>query len=209
MEKSRTYGIILYPDSTNYDYESIISFALSSYKECMWILHDKDIYQYNVTDSETGEIIHLAGDAKKPHIHLLFKLDNPRSINSIAKELSIPENMVEHIKKWKASVRYLIHMDDEDKYQYDKKLIKSNCPISKYLRDEREECVIFGEIVNFIRDNTVTNPFVLAEYISKHPDAFTVFRRSSAWFSSCLAYNRDIVKGHASYVNKSDVVFEA
>ncbi len=209
MDKSRTYGIILYPDAKNYDYEGIINFALSSYKECMWILHDKDKFERNATDSETGEIIHLAGENKKPHIHLIFKLDNPRSISSIAKELSIPENMVEHIHKWKTSVRYLIHMDDEDKYQYGKELIKSNCPISKYLHDEREESVIFCEIIDFLRENTVTNPFVLAEYIRNHPDAFTVFRRSSAWFSSCLAYNREVAKGRVFPVSQKEVVFDA
>lgn len=68
------------------------------------ILHDKD------TD-ENGEL-------KKPHWHIVLVFPNQRTVNPIAKEFGIKSNYLQLSHDRDAALRYLIHADDPDKYQY-------------------------------------------------------------------------------------------
>lgn len=92
-----------------------------------YILHNKDI------NKETGEI-------KKEHIHVVIKLENARTIKSIAEELYIEENRVEKVRNYRKMIRYLLHLDNKEKYQYNKEEIQSNVweTIEKYFKDNTE-----------------------------------------------------------------------
>lgn len=68
------------------------------------ILHDKDTL-------ENGEL-------KKPHYHVVIHFKNARYKKAIAKYLGIEENYITGCDL-KAQLRYLVHYDNEDKYQYD------------------------------------------------------------------------------------------
>ena len=86
--------------------------------KCYLIMHDKDT-------NEDGEL-------KTPHIHCVLALENRRSkeniLNDISTSLKIPLNCVsaDDCKFIQGAVRYLIHYDNSDKYQYSLEDIKTN-----------------------------------------------------------------------------------
>ena len=105
MSKSRTFALELYPeDNTHVEKLEYIK----KYFDYAYILHDKDTW-----DEDSEE--HKSGDLKKPHWHIIICFKNPRSIDSIKKELCL--NHVETCNFY-AYTRYLIHKDQPLKYQY-------------------------------------------------------------------------------------------
>jgi len=113
MSRSRTFALELYPeDDTHVEKLQYIM----NYFEYAYILHDKDKWE-----DETEE--HKVGDLKKPHWHVIICFKNPRSIESIKKELDLP-----HIEtcNFYAYSRYLIHKDQPQKYQYNELEIFTN-----------------------------------------------------------------------------------
>lgn len=97
-KQSRSYIAILYPDSESYDCDTVLSLLPEVFKEWAYILHDKD------TD-ENGEL-------KKPHYHVVGRLENPALISTVANKLCLPENHLEYCKSFRSSVRYLVHADE-------------------------------------------------------------------------------------------------
>ena len=69
------------------------------------INHDRD------SNPETGELI-------EEHTHFLIEYQTPRKILTVANLLEVEPNFIEICKSKKASLRYLIHLDDREKYQY-------------------------------------------------------------------------------------------
>lgn len=68
------------------------------------INHDKDT-------NENGELI-------EEHTHVLIEYKTPRKISTVANLLECDTNFIELVKNKTAVLRYLTHMDDVDKYQY-------------------------------------------------------------------------------------------
>ena len=119
---------ILYPDATNYDCQSVLEALSTVFDSWSYILHDMDV---------DGN-----GELKKPHYHWVGHRrtaegkDSPCSVDTVANALGIPANDVEYCKSEKAAIRYLIHADDPEKYQYDRGLIQANISLEKYFRDK-------------------------------------------------------------------------
>lgn len=61
------YSFVSYPESS--DINNICDVLAGAGAEYAYILHDKDTYDKDVTDSDGTE--HKAGDLKKPHYHIL------------------------------------------------------------------------------------------------------------------------------------------
>ena len=99
--------LILYEDDSNYiSYINQIidkNFKNNKYRY-LGITHDKDT-------TETGEI-------KKKHDHIVLYFDNPRTIESLSKELDLPSNYIEKYSSLKTALLYLIHFNQGDKTQY-------------------------------------------------------------------------------------------
>ena len=68
------------------------------------INHDRDI-------NEDGTI-------KENHTHFLIDYQTPRKISTVANLLGTEPNFLQVCKSKKASLRYLLHLDDSDKAQY-------------------------------------------------------------------------------------------
>ena len=118
--RSRSFALELYPeDLTHCD---ILDYIMT-YFEYAYILHDKDKYADDVIDDDTKEVLHKAGDLKKPHWHVIICFKNPRSVNSIKEELNLA-----HVEtcNFYAYSRYLIHKDSPQKYQYSREDIHTN-----------------------------------------------------------------------------------
>ncbi|MGK0563030.1 replication protein, partial [Enterococcus faecalis] len=101
-KRGRNWAIVVYPESLPENWKEI----RKSEPVAISPLHDKDV---------TAE-----GELKKPHYHLVLSYNGNKSfeqIDEIARLLHAP--LPERINSLTGSVRYLTHMDDPNKYQYD------------------------------------------------------------------------------------------
>ena len=104
MPKYLRYITVTDNDPANW--EKIIKVAKSSYKFYWYVYHDKD-------KNEDGSI-------KKKHLHLVCYDSSPATIKKAVenfKDATLP-NLVEGCRNGRAMLRYLIHLDDSDKFQY-------------------------------------------------------------------------------------------
>lgn len=107
--KSRYWSFIAYPESINKNWikeleETGVQFAISP-------LHDKDI-------DPTGE-------PKKPHYHVLLEYSGPKTYNSMKQITdSIGATIPKKVESIRGYYRYLTHMDNPEKAQYNIEDIK-------------------------------------------------------------------------------------
>ena len=98
-KKYRCFEFVVYDESIHYKLEDIM-FCLHGFKYWAWIRHDPE------------------EDEKLPHYHILIKLENATTIESISKKTGVPIHKIQYVKNIRAMCRYLIHLDDTDKIQY-------------------------------------------------------------------------------------------
>lgn len=118
-------GFINSPKKANDNdlYKRFIEFTKSYCSEAYAIVHDR--YIKETEGEETW------------HFHYVIKtLDRKRcktAINDIAKALEIDENLVtcDEVKNWCKACRYLIHLDNPEKFRYDLKAVYTS-DFSKY-----------------------------------------------------------------------------
>lgn len=107
--KSRTFSFLLYPD-TNPRHAKALEVLPASY-QFLGILHDLDEM---VVNDETGET------APKPnHWHCIIKFRTQRYLSAVAAELDIEPNLFRDCKNFEGYARYMLHLDDPDKHQYE------------------------------------------------------------------------------------------
>jgi len=80
------------------------------------INHDKDVIE--------------SGELKENHTHLLIEYQTPRKISTVANLFEVEPNFIRICKSKKASLRYLTHLDDKDKYQYKAEEVIHNNAVS-------------------------------------------------------------------------------
>ena len=108
--RSLTFTAELYPEWNNY----INILAYIQKLKYAYIVHDKDT-------NENGEV-------KKIHSHVVIKYGGRRTLSSVKNEfktIGVPSNLINTCNE-RAMLRYLIHLDDNDKYQYSKDDVKTN-----------------------------------------------------------------------------------
>lgn len=76
------------------------------------INHDKDF-------NEQGELA-------ETHTHIYLEYTNPRKITTVANLLEVETNFIEVIRNKKGYLRYLTHMDEQDKHRYDASEVYTN-----------------------------------------------------------------------------------
>lgn len=108
--KSRFWSFIVYPESVRSDFiEYLVDlgccFAVSP-------LHDKDI-------NPTGE-------EKKPHYHIIVQFEGPTTYKNVNEVICEPLNATipKKVLSLRAYYRYLAHLDNPEKYQYNVSDIK-------------------------------------------------------------------------------------
>jgi hypothetical protein len=103
----------------------------------VWVMtHDQDT-------NEDGELI-------EPHTHFVIEYETPRKISTVANILDCADNFIRIGESKKGSLRYLCHLDDADKFQYDPKQVKTNT-------GDYNEQILAGmlsdkQIADYIRD---------------------------------------------------------
>lgn len=163
-KQSRCYLGILYPDAENYDCSAVLVRLGDAFREVAYITHDKDV-------NEQGEL-------KKPHIHWVGKRDTPCPITTIVNALKIPGNDIEFCKNYRSSLRYLVHADNKDKFQYDPDEVTANFPYMDVLKN-RIEAMKARMILNYIYANPSVTMGELSEW-SIEQDCWSEFRRNVA-----------------------------
>jgi hypothetical protein len=71
-----------------------------------------------------------AGGKVEPHTHIYLEYTNPRKISTVANLLEVQSNFVEIVRNKKGYLRYLAHMDENEKHVYDASEVFTNSPKS-------------------------------------------------------------------------------
>lgn len=174
-KRYRNFMILLYPEWENY--RDILDDIKGSFKNYAYIKH--------IAEEEE----------KKEHVHLVLSLDNPRSELSLSKRLEIDKRFVKRIKSLRGSCRYLIHKDNEDKFQYNlDQVVVSNSFKSTYFKsfdDLLSDEEILDNIYGFINDHKECTPIELEMLLSKYvcTNAFErVFKRYYNTITKYITY---------------------
>lgn len=176
-KQSRAFLGILYPDSESYVCENVLFRLEDSFDEVSYITHDMDV------DAN--------GELKKPHIHWVGKRRTPAPLSTISNALKIPDRDIEFCKSYKYSLRYLVHADNPEKYQYDPKSVISNINYAAILAN-KTDALKSKQIFDFV----LSNPSIEIEELMSwcfENDLWSEFRRNWALWNNIL--NKNHVKG--------------
>lgn len=157
-QRAKNYALVVYPDDMPENWLDII-------REDMF---DMVISPYHDKDKNPD------GTIKKPHYHLLVSAGKSWiTMNKLAewgkklKGIALPQKC----SNPKGMVRYFTHIDNPEKYQYDKSDIQvvGQYDIEPFFKATiAEEKAIRREIMEFVRDNEITEFADLVEYCLEH-----------------------------------------
>ena len=164
-KQSRNFLGVLYPDSTTYDCDKVLNRIEDAFTEYAYILHDMD------TD-ENGEL-------KKAHYHWCGKRSTPAPISTVANALGVEQNAIEFCKRWKSSLRYLVHADNQEKHQYSLDDLFANFDCENIVG--KSETYKSRQIFEHIKDNPSESYTALTAWCFEN-NLWSEFRRSfSVW----------------------------
>lgn len=176
-KQSRTFSVILYPDTDTYDTEEVLTACCEYFSEWAYILHDKDTLE--------------DGSLKKPHYHVVGRLEGSRTPQTVANCIGVPANYVDCKKGYtfKKGVRYLAHLDNPEKAQYDYGLISSNVELVGYLNpynDVSQARAIFDKATR----ESVDDVRALAQWAFDE-GCYAEFRRNYSFWRDLCRINKD------------------
>lgn len=172
-ERTRNWTFIVYPDSAPENWLEILKaeqvpFAVSP-------LHDKDV--------------NADGEIKKPHWHVMLMFKGNKSFNQIkdiTDKLNAP--VPQKVSNAKGMVRYFVHLDNPEKFQYNKDDIQvfGGADIKQHLtsaseqKNERYDGI--REMCKFIDDHGVIEFSDLMAYaMDNRADWFELLCDNSAY----------------------------
>lgn len=172
VKRGRNWTIVVYPDSAPQDWRSILDNL-----HIQWIespLHDKDV--------------NPDGTIKKAHWHVLLLFDGNKSYQQV-KDITVKLNTVnpQRVESARGMVRYMIHLDNPEKYQYNVKDIVSHggADIDALMKPTTTNRLqTLKEIITYIHENQVTNMMDLLMYAIQNNDD---------WFNIMADYNTLII----------------
>ena len=133
--KYRHWIILLYEDTTSYNFKDVLR-IIKSQRKWAYIKHFPE------------------KDEKKEHFHVILSFENATKQETLSKKLGVPIRFIRPIKSFRTICRYLIHKDDEDKYQYSIDQVKISKLFEKeYLKrfdDLETEEEILSNLYTFI-----------------------------------------------------------
>ena len=154
------WGGVIYPESAPENYLELISNL--HMKALLSPLHDNDI------NRKTGEIL-------KPHYHLVLVWDGPTQKSTADKvmEQFCGTKSAERIRSIQGYARYLAHMDDPDKAQYDPTEIRAfgGIDLAELLRPGRTgRYKTIGDIFDYVSEYEIVEFSALIDYArAEHP----------------------------------------
>ena len=168
-KRGREWVFILYPESAPKDWETQlkelhITFVISP-------LHDKDI--------------NPDGTLKKPHYHVLLSYNSVKSFNQVKQITNLLNQPLPQICHNKTSqIRYFIHIDDQDKYQYSRSDIKTygQIDLDTYFKHSfDEEIDMVDAILDYCEINNIDEFFELVNYCRKNNRDWWRYLNKNCW----------------------------
>lgn len=110
--RTRNYATVVYTDSAPEDWQEILSSKMIP--AFISPLHDKDINPY--------------GEPKKPHYHVILMFDSLKTKEQAIEIFNLIGGVgCEAINSIRGYARYLCHLDNPEKAQYDQEMVRSMC----------------------------------------------------------------------------------
>lgn len=150
--RTRNWSIVVYPESAPDNWRALLDDLHLEWVESP--LHDRDI--------------NANGEVKKAHWHILLMFAGVKTYEQV-KEFSDMLNapIPERCHNARALVRYMAHLDNPDKAQYNVSDIKGHggVDIAELLRpSSSERYTIIGDMLSFIRKNGIVEFQDLMDY---------------------------------------------
>lgn len=152
-QRSTTWTFLVYPESAPHNWTEILKdlhvpFIVSP-------LHDKDT-------KDTGEL-------KKPHYHCIIKFRTKKSYKQVKNDVCDKINgpIPQPVADIAMMIRYLVHLDDPDKYQYSREDVKvyGNINVKEYLYSKKEyQFEILKEILDFCETYDIQEYSTIVNY---------------------------------------------
>ena len=172
-ERSLVWCLVLYP-SEDPTHKQAIEYIEKNLSYAL-IEHNQDI-------NENGEI-------KKSHTHIVLKFSNYKWKNSLSKELGVAPNYIEKCRNLEKALKYLIHFDNEEKFQYDIDLVHGDlkAKLRNYIRNkslsESEKVLQLIEFINEYDKNLKLSEFI---QICCQLNMYDIYRRSQFTFNKLI-----------------------
>lgn len=150
--RARNWCAVIYPDSVIGNWRDV----LDSYhlRWCESPLHDKDK--------------NPNGEPKKPHIHIILVFDGKKSYEQVKAIMdAIHAPIPQRCHDMRGAVRYMAHLDNPEKYQYDPSgiIAHGGFDLKAYLKataGERYQCI--SDMMTWCRDNKIIEIQDLLDY---------------------------------------------
>lgn len=168
VEKGRDWTFIVYPESAPENWREILDDTHLRWVESP--LHDKDV--------------NADGEPKKAHWHILLSYDGPVAISAVKKitsRINTPEPR--KVGSAKGLVRYMIHLDNPEKYQY---------AMSEIVGHGGADVASYFEMTATNRLNVMKEivQYIYAENITNYADFLMIcIENSDEWFEVAVNHN--------------------
>lgn len=169
--RTRNWSLVLYPDSVPDNWRNIIDDMHIEWVESP--LHDKDLNADNTP--------------KKPHWHILLMFGGVKSYEQVKEVTDLLNAPIpQRCHNAKAMVRYMAHIDNPDKAQYNISDIKAygGVDLSELLRpSSSERYTLIKEMIAYVRNNHISEFQDLMDYASEErfDDWFPLLCDNSAY----------------------------
>lgn len=133
--------------------EQVLVEKQSCLKEYAWIIHNKDTY---TAEDEEKNPDHKEGKLKPEHIHLLLRFvqNQPQQIGDVPRWFGLAPNFLEKIKgRWSDAVKYLIHANTPEKFQYSVDEVTANFDVENVIFKDNQDYL--DSVINGILDGTI------------------------------------------------------
>lgn len=179
QKRVRAWAFVAYPDSAPSNWEEIID--SNHIPWCRSPLHDRDI--------------NPGGEPKKPHWHIVCNFDGVKTYDQVlAIAQSINATIPQPVDSIKGYVRYLAHLDNPEKAQYNRADIKvyGGMDIEDYLANTKTvDLAIQKEMLQYVIDNDITEYEDLVIYAMYNNDSwFESLANRSTYFVNAFIKSR-------------------
>lgn len=180
-KKARYWTFVAYPESLTTDLKTFLDdncliYAISP-------LHDKDI--------------DITGEPKKPHYHVLLEFPGPTTYKNVKENITdeLKQPIPKPIMTIRGAYRYLCHLDNPEKAQYNvSDIVKSES--FELVLCKSEVTTLKALILEDIKNNRIKEYYDLLQYYLNQGDMdrFDIVANNTIFFSTYLGSYRAKLK---------------
>lgn len=120
--------------------------------EFAWIKHDKDLY-------DNDDLEHIPGETKKTHYHCYCKLRAKKTQNGIFNIInslnSTQLSLISKVNNTSGVIRYLIHFDNPEKFQYSLEEVNTNMNLQVFFELETSDDNFVMEVLKLCENEEI------------------------------------------------------